>query len=223
MNKSPLFPLPFDRSSRYLLQDSRFSTSQRHRTALPLSEIPRTSIIMRTTTLLTVASLFLIGSFSLPQPESVEASRTIEDREARVAPGGPLPSFSDGAEWRNHHHDGGEPPASNGTKIKERQEHHGMPGGPPEFFEHHHDGSGTTSTNETKIKERQGPPEGGPPEGMTWMEFMKHRKHKGGSSSQSASVPLSTGTSTLNEDSTDLSTTGTESNSTKVRMMKFRD
>lgn len=116
------------------------------------------------------------------------------------------------------------------------------PGGPPEFFEHHHDGSGTTSTNATKIKERQGPPEGGPPEGMTydshvaavpineawltssrWTEFMKHRKHKGGSSSQSASVPLSTGTSTLNEDSTDLSTTGTESNSTKVRMMKFRD
>lgn len=48
--------------------------------------------------------------------------------------------------------------------------------------------------------------------------------HRGGSPSQSASVPLSTGTSsTLDDDSTDQSTTSTESNSTEVRMMKFRE
>lgn len=39
---------------------------------------------MRISTLFTVASLFLIGSFSLPQPENLEATQTIEDREAKM-------------------------------------------------------------------------------------------------------------------------------------------
>lgn len=39
---------------------------------------------MRVSTLFTVASLFLIGSYSLPQPENLEARKTIEEREARM-------------------------------------------------------------------------------------------------------------------------------------------
>ena len=37
---------------------------------------------MRVSTLLSVASLLLIGSLSLPQPEISEEKRAIEDREA---------------------------------------------------------------------------------------------------------------------------------------------
>ena len=52
---------------------------------------------------------------------------------------------------------------------------------------------------------------------------MKHKKHKGGSPSHGAFVPLSTGTSS--KELSRLSTSGTKTggtNSTKVRMMKFR-
>ena len=38
--------------------------------------------------------------------------------------GSPFASHSGGAEWWKDHQSGGGPPASNGTKIKERQEHH---------------------------------------------------------------------------------------------------
>ncbi|KAF6218196.1 hypothetical protein HO133_006157 [Letharia lupina] len=253
---------------------------------------------MRISTLFTAASLFLIGSYSLPRPENLEPSRTIEDREAHVAPGAPFASHIGGAEWWKDRKSGGETPASNGTKLKEREAHHerpiSEPSGLPEFFEHRVGGSGTPSTNETKIKEREahherpisepsglpesfkhrvggsgtpstndtkikereahherptsepsGLPEffehrvGGsntpstngtkikereaPPDGMTWMEFMKHKKHKGGSPSHGAFVPLSTGTPS--KELSRLSTSGTETggtNSTKVRMMKFR-
>lgn len=191
---------------------------------------------MRTSTFFTVASVFLIGSYSLPQPEGLEASRTIEDREAHIGPGDPFPSHSGGAEWKHKHNSGGDPSVSNGTKIKERQAHHerpsSIPSGLAEFFEQkHHDGSGpgSSSTNSTKIKERQehhGPPPGDnftPPEGMTWTEYMKNMRHKGGSPTQGGSVPLSTGTSTNTDSSLDSSSSSTESNSTKVRMMKFRD
>lgn len=146
---------------------------------------------MRISTLLTVVSLFLVGSYSLPQPEDLEASRTIEGREAKVPTGA---SHGGGPEgWGHHKSDG--------------------------------DGSGSSSpsTNGTKIKERQGPPGGDfkPPNGMTWKDFMKHKMHKGGSASQSASVPLSTDTSSSADHSSSSSSTGT--NSTEVKMMKFRD
>ena len=52
---------------------------------------------------------------------------------------------------------------------------------------------------------------------------MKSMRHKGGSPAQSGSVPLSTDTSTNTGNSLESSSSGTESNSTKVRMMKFRD
>lgn len=47
---------------------------------------------------------------------------------------------------------------------------------------------------------------------------MKHKKQKGGSASQGASVPVSTGTSNAGDSGT-LST----GNSTKVSLMHFRD
>ncbi|CAF9943089.1 MAG: hypothetical protein ALECFALPRED_010560, partial [Alectoria fallacina] len=208
-----------------------------------LSVLLHISFAMRASTIFTFASLFLIGSHSLPQPENLKLSRTIEDREAKIGPGSPFASHSGGAEWWKDHQSGGGPPASNDTKIKKRQEHHESsetvklihnrrPSSiPSEFFEHKHDGSGSSSsgnpsTNETKIKERQGPPPGdksGPPEGLTFKEFVKHIKHKGGSPAHGTHVPLSTGTSTTTDDSTDSSSSSTDTNSTKVRMMKFRD
>ena len=52
-----------------------------------------------------------------------------------------------------------------------------------------------------------------------WMEFRKyHRKHKGGPAASSSTSTSTTDDSTTTEDST---TTGT--NSTKVKMVKFRD
>ncbi|KAM0805800.1 hypothetical protein BDR22DRAFT_958864 [Usnea florida] len=200
---------------------------------------------MRTTTLLTVASLFLIGSYSLPQPEGNEASRAIENREANDGPSGPFPGHNSEG-WRHSKHHGGDPGASNTTKIKERQTHPGYiisqsthtiielissrwPNEHHDNFHHEHGGDRSPTANATKIKEREEYPPAGhefsPPDGMTWQEFIEYEKHKhgykkGGSASHSAKVPLSTGTS---------STSGTEDlytgtgNSTKVRMLKFKD
>lgn len=134
------------------------------------------------------------------------------------------------------------------VKLMLNRKPNSMPSGLAESIKNKHDGSGsmrTTSTNGTKIKERQeGPPPGDkftPPEGMTyasrprlsvnesllmssrWMEYMKHKKHQGGSQTQGGSVPLSTGTSGTGTDSKFVSTSGTGTNSTKVKMMKFRD
>lgn len=186
---------------------------------------------MRTTVLFTVASLLLIGSYSLPQPEEIEASRAIENREAQ---GGHFPGH-DSEGWRHGNHHGGGPGASNSTKITERQEHHGWPGehGPGE----HHDGShhkqGGDRSNATKIKERQEYPPGheyGPPDGMTWQEFIEYEKEQhgghqktggpkktGGSKTKNAHGALSTGTSNTEYLS------GSTTNSTKVRLVKFKE
>lgn len=83
VNKDSLLSLILITSSLHLLQDFRIFTSRPSTTAIPFVPLAVSST-MRASTLLTVASLFLIGSYSLPQPEGLEVTRTIEKREANV-------------------------------------------------------------------------------------------------------------------------------------------
>ncbi|CAF9936695.1 hypothetical protein IMSHALPRED_010865 [Imshaugia aleurites] len=189
---------------------------------------------MRTSTLFTLASLFLLGSYSLPQPKNTapyqtQPTESIEKREADIPQGGPPPS-APGHGWEHHKPPGGFGSGNDTTKIKERENESleqsrtiekreaDIPGGGPDTIV-------TGPAKLFKIKERQGPrpsgPPGGwaPPDGMTWMEWMKHKKHKGngGSPSQASSMPESTGTTSTSE----LSSSGY--NSTEKKMMMFRD
>ena len=107
----------------------------------------------------------------------MQTTYTDTKRDQKLTPDSPagIPGGK-GAEWHKHHKDGGQPPASNGTSIKEREaqqkyihpsNHADAPLADPKdrkpFFDHKHS---SAPSNSTEIKEREA--QAGPPDGMTY-------------------------------------------------------
>ena len=234
---------------------------------------------MRAPILFTVASLFLIGSFSLPRSEELGSTRAIEDREAdhvyvtlrithktiRLISNRMPEDWRKGDYFKAKHESDDSTSSTNTTKIKEREADHEYtypidhPWKPSGLY---HIGSlrigGKPISSRTNMRVNLAHRTTMLPKSRNakqhrqasildhrmacrtlpmpwplindislmfsrWMEFRKYqRKHKG-DPKPSTSTSTSTTEDSTTDDSTTDSTTGTGTNSTKVRMLKFRD